>query len=61
MAERKKLEDTAADIERVRTLPAEEQKSILKQQMRYSQSLSWKMIVQRLRRSRSVWSLQKRY
>ena len=26
LAERKKLEDTAADIERVRTLPAEEQK-----------------------------------
>ena len=30
LAERKKLEDTAADIERVRTLPAEEQKKYFK-------------------------------
>ena len=30
MAERKKLEDAAADIERVRTLPAEEQKKYFK-------------------------------
>ena len=30
MAERKKLEDAAADIERIRTLSAEEQKKYLK-------------------------------
>ena len=30
LAERKKLEDTAADIERIRTLPAEEQKKYFK-------------------------------
>ena len=30
MAERKELEDTSADIERIRTLPAEEQKKYFK-------------------------------